>query len=708
MMANQSIFLTRKDFQSSASTTFTDLYESNEFTDVTLVSKDSLSISAHKIIISSSSSVLRQLIVNSETAFVDVKHAFLKLIVKFIYTGQCEVDQKYLVSFLAVAKNLKIKGLIPFDEEESPKENMVESYKETTKSSPKIGSDNDSENKIIHTVDDVINEALDQEEVDHTDISQGTDSKVSQNKYVAVECVSATAPVENIEQPFIQDDTENIGSIVIHSENPRLKQESKRKLRSNNISPQNAKYKCSECPYMATSKISIKYHVTTVHNGRIHYCKTDNCQLDYKDSENDEKVLLHYRLISCSICGVKFTKNEHTIHLKTHLIDGEYCCVMCDYKNKMRYNVRIHREVVHLKIDYICEICAFKAKHISELKRHKKKSHYLEFGIEEFKKAYCEICEKYVCDKFGLKKHIQTQHNENTEFHRCEKCQKTFKNENRLQRHSKYAHSTLKYDCTICGEQIAKLHFTSHRESHKLDGLFCCDLCEYKHKNSLYVKHHKNAVHKGVMYECKTDICQYKSKWSNDLKTHKENIHFKIRYSCNICDITTGTKGNLYQHQYKVHKIMNKIKCEICDKVFRKSSTLLAHKCYTEMQYKCDICDEEKKTSDMLAYHMATSHNMGSKALNKYHCPHCNYIRIEALTNTFARHLRTQHNMETKNIKRFLQKNTEEESVKKKIKYEKDEVHAETLVFAVTQSESTESDSPPDVNLATWQKQIFC
>ena len=99
-MPNKSIFLTRKDFQTTADSAFKGLFESNEFTDITLVSDDGQTIKAHKHIISTSSSMLNKLTENSEIACIDVKHSFLKLIIQFIYTGQCEVAKNYILHII--------------------------------------------------------------------------------------------------------------------------------------------------------------------------------------------------------------------------------------------------------------------------------------------------------------------------------------------------------------------------------------------------------------------------------------------------------------------------------------------------------------------------------------------------------------------------------------------------------------------------------
>ena len=115
------IFLERNDFYVASGKTFTDLHLNPEFSDVTLVSQDGHFIHAHKVIISSCSSVLRNILLGSNQQHIlniEANISDLKQLVKFMYRGQCDVEPVNLVSFLAVAKSLKIKGLAPNVKEE--------------------------------------------------------------------------------------------------------------------------------------------------------------------------------------------------------------------------------------------------------------------------------------------------------------------------------------------------------------------------------------------------------------------------------------------------------------------------------------------------------------------------------------------------------------------------------------------------------------
>ena len=104
-MGPKNIVLTRKDFPYFSSQTLSNLHGSDNFSDITLVSADGQLISAHKIVLSSCSSVMNKLVMPTEQVLVmEASYDELMLILKFIYTGKCEVAQKNLASFLSTAK----------------------------------------------------------------------------------------------------------------------------------------------------------------------------------------------------------------------------------------------------------------------------------------------------------------------------------------------------------------------------------------------------------------------------------------------------------------------------------------------------------------------------------------------------------------------------------------------------------------------------
>ena len=93
-----------------------DLYFTKQFSDVTLVSDDIVQIKAHKTVLSSTSSIFKQLLMINATSnpilyLKGVKYTELEAIIQFIYTGEAQVYENRIDFFLDASKDLTIKEL---------------------------------------------------------------------------------------------------------------------------------------------------------------------------------------------------------------------------------------------------------------------------------------------------------------------------------------------------------------------------------------------------------------------------------------------------------------------------------------------------------------------------------------------------------------------------------------------------------------------
>ena len=105
------------DFQTTVSQSFGLLRKEEDFFDVTLVSDDEVQISAHKLVLASSSSffksVLRKTTHSHPLIYLSgVNSANLEFIMNYIYHGEVQISQELLDAFLDVAQKLKVSGLI--------------------------------------------------------------------------------------------------------------------------------------------------------------------------------------------------------------------------------------------------------------------------------------------------------------------------------------------------------------------------------------------------------------------------------------------------------------------------------------------------------------------------------------------------------------------------------------------------------------------
>eukprot|EP00092_Neocalanus_flemingeri_P089747 GFUD01113600.1.p1 GENE.GFUD01113600.1~~GFUD01113600.1.p1 ORF type:complete len:387 (-),score=98.52 GFUD01113600.1:43-1203(-) len=135
-MGSEKFCLRWNDFETNISVAFRELREEKDFFDVTLACDDS-QIQAHKVILSACSPFFRNVLRRNPHQhpllyLKGVKYKELLSVLNFMYMGEVNVAQEELNSFLAVAEDLRVKGLTqnnssaastkPFPKQEAPKQ----------------------------------------------------------------------------------------------------------------------------------------------------------------------------------------------------------------------------------------------------------------------------------------------------------------------------------------------------------------------------------------------------------------------------------------------------------------------------------------------------------------------------------------------------------------------------------------------------------
>ena len=124
-MAAEKFCLKWNEFEANIGVAFRELRDNKDFFDVTLACEDE-QLQAHKVILSACSPFFRMVLRRNPHAHPllylrGVGPTNLKAILDFMYHGEVNVLQENLNSFLAVAEELKVKGLTQnLHEEKSP------------------------------------------------------------------------------------------------------------------------------------------------------------------------------------------------------------------------------------------------------------------------------------------------------------------------------------------------------------------------------------------------------------------------------------------------------------------------------------------------------------------------------------------------------------------------------------------------------------
>ena len=121
--SEEKLCLQWNDFRDNVISAFGYLRDDKEFTDVTLACEDGQQVEAHKVVLISSSPFFLNLFKRNKhphplVYMRGLKYENLLSMVDFIYSGEANVYQENLDTFLAMADELQVKGLDKRKEEE--------------------------------------------------------------------------------------------------------------------------------------------------------------------------------------------------------------------------------------------------------------------------------------------------------------------------------------------------------------------------------------------------------------------------------------------------------------------------------------------------------------------------------------------------------------------------------------------------------------
>ena len=145
MTSSEKLCLQWNDFQNIVSSAFGDLKDNVALTDVTLACEDGKQMEAHKVVLAATSPFFLDLLKKNKHPHPliymrGLKSEDLKAILDFLYCGQANVFQENLDSFLAIAEEFQLKGLMGQNHDASI-EDTEEKIADPTNFKPKLFQD---------------------------------------------------------------------------------------------------------------------------------------------------------------------------------------------------------------------------------------------------------------------------------------------------------------------------------------------------------------------------------------------------------------------------------------------------------------------------------------------------------------------------------------------------------------------------------------
>ena len=142
MSSSPKLSLRWNDFETNIRVAFRELREEKDFCDVTLACDDE-QIQAHKVILSPCSTLFSNVLrlhphPHPLIYLKGVKYQHLLAVLDFMYHGEVNVTQEELNSILAVAEELKVKGLSEDRDVDPPDEEDATPPQMEVKSEPEV------------------------------------------------------------------------------------------------------------------------------------------------------------------------------------------------------------------------------------------------------------------------------------------------------------------------------------------------------------------------------------------------------------------------------------------------------------------------------------------------------------------------------------------------------------------------------------------
>jgi len=143
-MASENFSLKWNDFEKNISSGLRDIRSSGDFLDVTLVCEQE-QVQAHKLVLSTCSTFFRNILTRNPSPnpliyLRGVSYADMTAVLNFMYHGEVNVAQEDLNTFLAIAEDLKVKGLTQHDTVKETSQEIADNGEKSERSSTSADS----------------------------------------------------------------------------------------------------------------------------------------------------------------------------------------------------------------------------------------------------------------------------------------------------------------------------------------------------------------------------------------------------------------------------------------------------------------------------------------------------------------------------------------------------------------------------------------
>lgn len=346
-------------------------------------------------------------------------------------------------------------------------------------------------------------------------------------------------------------------------------------------------------------------------------------QAEEKESED---VISEGVLLDVPIQDSIITKQQRSY--KTQKIsEVSNSCLYCKLSFNDDNSLFDHVNEAHaIERPHVCEICNYRFKVKSKLKRHS-------VIHTQDKKYKCEICGWAFIQNYTLKKHMEVHQNTDIMKYNCRTCNKTFRSNMSLQSHL-YTHIKEQEEETTVKiveyenlEQLKEQSMIDLQNDIETEE-FSCSQCNFVTFTKSSFTIHMRKCHSITInstteqqnqdVQCTQCSTVMKHKY---MKRHVLDNHGDIKHRCPECKMLFNLLKSLLRHCQTVHgEKGHQVHCTLCNKSFPTQISLENHsKTHNMESFTCLLCNVSLKGRPSYNRHMARH-----QSLKKVPCLHAN------------------------------------------------------------------------------------
>ena len=319
-----------------------DKWNDEVLSDVILATMDNKHVRAHKVILSLRSTFFKNIFrknfhQNPLIYLKDIQYEYLDLILEFIYSGKCDVEEPKIVQFLSVGKDLGIIGLmeemVSIDKNIKMENNIRDDVGHMENG--EVESVYEQQNWNVKTIVNKNGKTINSDSSSHGNREFGCNkcedvyrSRSRLNKHMKLAHKEVSYDCNQCESTFTGQRSLDTHKKSIHN---------------------GGKYQCDQCDSQFTEKGSLKKHIKPIHEGVKYYC--NQCESTFTQMTN---LTNHMKSIHegikyyCSYCASRFTEKRHlTRHIKSIHEQIKYYCHQCDSTFNRPDRLSTHIKLIH-------------------------------------------------------------------------------------------------------------------------------------------------------------------------------------------------------------------------------------------------------------------------------------------------------------------------------------------------------------------------